>query len=73
MGRSPCCEKGHINKGAWSKEEDERLLTVRDAGALSQKPLVFSVAVRVAVSGGSTTYAPTSNVEISPNKKINSS
>lgn len=26
MGRSPCCEKGHINKGAWSKEEDKRLI-----------------------------------------------
>ncbi|PNX75201.1 MYB-related protein 308-like protein [Trifolium pratense] len=26
MGRSPCCEKGHTNKGAWSKEEDERLI-----------------------------------------------
>ncbi|XP_074572444.1 myb-related protein Zm38-like isoform X2 [Curcuma longa] len=25
MGRSPCCEKEHINKGAWTKEEDERL------------------------------------------------
>ncbi|XWS45564.1 hypothetical protein CRYUN_Cryun15aG0147400 [Craigia yunnanensis] len=26
MGRSPCCEKGHTNKGAWTKEEDERLI-----------------------------------------------
>ncbi|XP_052202855.1 MYB-like transcription factor 4 [Diospyros lotus] len=26
MGRSPCCEKAHTNKGAWSKEEDERLI-----------------------------------------------
>ncbi|XP_050204818.1 transcription repressor MYB6-like [Mercurialis annua] len=26
MGRSPCCEKEHTNKGAWSKEEDERLI-----------------------------------------------
>ncbi|XP_021908231.1 myb-related protein 308-like [Carica papaya] len=26
MGRSPCCEKGHPNKGAWSREEDERLI-----------------------------------------------
>lgn len=26
MGRSPCCEKQHTNKGAWSKEEDERLI-----------------------------------------------
>ncbi|PWZ08345.1 Myb-related protein 308 [Zea mays] len=26
MGRSPCCEKGHTNKGAWTKEEDERLV-----------------------------------------------
>lgn len=25
MGRSPCCEKAHTNKGAWTKEEDERL------------------------------------------------
>ncbi|WCJ37644.1 MYB-like transcription factor 4 [Euphorbia peplus] len=27
MGRSPCCEKEHTNKGAWTKEEDERLVT----------------------------------------------
>ncbi|XP_061369916.1 transcription repressor MYB6-like [Gastrolobium bilobum] len=26
MGRSPCCEKEHTNKGAWSKEEDQRLI-----------------------------------------------
>ncbi|KAF8011744.1 hypothetical protein BT93_I0014 [Corymbia citriodora subsp. variegata] len=26
MGRSPCCESEHMNKGAWSKEEDERLI-----------------------------------------------
>ncbi|XWS15392.1 hypothetical protein CRYUN_Cryun35bG0093000 [Craigia yunnanensis] len=26
MGRSPCCEKAHINKGAWTKEEDRRLI-----------------------------------------------
>ncbi|CAK8579065.1 unnamed protein product [Lathyrus sativus] len=26
MARSPCCEKQHTNKGAWSKEEDERLI-----------------------------------------------
>jgi hypothetical protein len=26
MGRSPCCEKQHTNKGAWSKEEDDRLI-----------------------------------------------
>ncbi|CAI9766476.1 unnamed protein product [Fraxinus pennsylvanica] len=26
MGRSPCCEKQHTNKGAWTKEEDERLV-----------------------------------------------
>ncbi|XP_010530161.1 PREDICTED: transcription repressor MYB6-like [Tarenaya hassleriana] len=25
MGRSPCCEKAHTNKGAWTKEEDLRL------------------------------------------------
>ncbi|KAG0497313.1 hypothetical protein HPP92_002004 [Vanilla planifolia] len=24
--RSPCCEKEHTNKGAWSKEEDDRLI-----------------------------------------------
>lgn len=22
MGRSPCCDKEHINKGTWSREED---------------------------------------------------
>ncbi|XP_078441555.1 myb-related protein 308-like isoform X2 [Wolffia australiana] len=26
MGRSPCCEKVHTNKGAWTKEEDQRLI-----------------------------------------------
>jgi len=26
MGRSPCCEKAHTNKGAWSKEEDQVLI-----------------------------------------------
>ncbi|XP_022969510.1 myb-related protein 308-like [Cucurbita maxima] len=26
MGRSPCCEKAHTNKGAWTKEEDGRLI-----------------------------------------------
>ncbi|GLJ12880.1 hypothetical protein SUGI_0199750 [Cryptomeria japonica] len=26
MGRSPCCEKAHTNKGAWSKQEDETLI-----------------------------------------------
>ncbi|KQJ89177.1 transcription factor MYB8 [Brachypodium distachyon] len=26
MGRSPCCEKAHTNKGAWTKEEDGRLV-----------------------------------------------
>ncbi|PKA46973.1 Myb-related protein 308 [Apostasia shenzhenica] len=27
MGRSPCCEKAHTNKGAWTKEEDHRLVS----------------------------------------------
>ncbi|KAG6571317.1 Myb-related protein 308, partial [Cucurbita argyrosperma subsp. sororia] len=26
MGRSPCCAKQHTNKGAWTKEEDQRLI-----------------------------------------------
>ncbi|XWS29184.1 hypothetical protein CRYUN_Cryun24cG0006800 [Craigia yunnanensis] len=26
MGRSPCCEKGHTKKGAWTREEDECLM-----------------------------------------------
>jgi transcription factor MYB, plant len=26
MGRSPCCETAHTNKGAWTKEEDARLV-----------------------------------------------
>ncbi|KAL5995637.1 myb31 transcription factor31 [Asimina triloba] len=26
MGRSPCCEKAHTNKGAWTKEEDDKLI-----------------------------------------------
>ncbi|XP_016512353.1 MYB-like transcription factor 4 [Nicotiana tabacum] len=33
MGRSPCCEKAHTNKGAWTKEEDERLIAyIRNHG-----------------------------------------
>ncbi|KAK8928293.1 Transcription repressor MYB4 [Platanthera zijinensis] len=31
MGRSPCCEKAHTNKGAWTKEEDERLTAYIEA------------------------------------------
>ncbi|KAI4342121.1 hypothetical protein MLD38_026778 [Melastoma candidum] len=27
MGRSPCCEKAHTNKGAWTKEEDNKLVS----------------------------------------------
>ncbi|XP_074577202.1 myb-related protein 308-like [Curcuma longa] len=27
MGRSPCCEKAHTNKGAWTKEEDQLLVS----------------------------------------------
>ncbi|WOK97360.1 Myb-related protein 308 [Canna indica] len=27
MGRSPCCEKAHTNKGAWTREEDEKLIS----------------------------------------------
>ncbi|CAD5185005.1 unnamed protein product [Musa acuminata subsp. malaccensis] len=26
MGRSPCCEKAHTNKGAWTKEEARHCL-----------------------------------------------
>ncbi|XP_047332688.1 myb-related protein 308-like [Impatiens glandulifera] len=26
MGRSPCCEKAFTNKGAWTKEEDDKLI-----------------------------------------------
>ncbi|XP_074572588.1 myb-related protein 308-like [Curcuma longa] len=26
MGRSPCCEQPHTNKGAWTREEDDRLV-----------------------------------------------
>eukprot|EP00253_Pinus_taeda_P034969 PITA_34969 len=26
MGRSPCCEKAHTNKGAWTQQEDTRLV-----------------------------------------------
>ncbi|KAJ3692796.1 hypothetical protein LUZ60_011891 [Juncus effusus] len=33
MGRSPCCEKAHTNKGAWTKEEDDRLIAyIREHG-----------------------------------------
>uniref|UniRef100_A0A2P2Q8G6 Uncharacterized protein n=1 Tax=Rhizophora mucronata TaxID=61149 RepID=A0A2P2Q8G6_RHIMU len=26
MGRSPCCDKARVNKGAWTREEDELLI-----------------------------------------------
>ncbi|WOL11855.1 hypothetical protein Cni_G20619 [Canna indica] len=26
MGRSPCCDKAHTNKGAWTQEEDQKLI-----------------------------------------------
>ncbi|GFQ03670.1 transcription repressor myb4 [Phtheirospermum japonicum] len=26
MGRTPCCDKEHTNKGAWTKEEDDLLI-----------------------------------------------
>ncbi|KAJ6798502.1 myb-related protein Zm38 [Iris pallida] len=33
MGRSACCKKAHTNKGAWTREEDERLASyIRDHG-----------------------------------------
>ncbi|WOL04511.1 Myb-related protein [Canna indica] len=31
MGRSPCCEKTHTNKGAWTKEEDQKLIAYINA------------------------------------------
>ncbi|KAJ9558595.1 hypothetical protein OSB04_013209 [Centaurea solstitialis] len=31
MVRSPCCEKDHTNKGAWTKEEDQRLVAYINA------------------------------------------
>ncbi|KAJ1265040.1 hypothetical protein BS78_08G047600 [Paspalum vaginatum] len=31
MGRSPCCEKAHTNKGAWTREEDQRLVAYINA------------------------------------------
>ncbi|CAM8885072.1 unnamed protein product [Rhodiola kirilowii] len=26
MGRAPCCDKAHTNKGAWTRDEDQRLI-----------------------------------------------
>ncbi|XP_058218179.1 transcription factor MYB8-like [Rhododendron vialii] len=40
MGRSPCCEKAHTNKGAWTKDEDTRLINyIRDHGEGSWRSL----------------------------------
>nr|QBF29476.1 Myb transcription factor M7 [Crocus sativus] len=40
MGRSPCCEKAHTNKGAWTKEEDDRLISyIRSHGEGSWRSL----------------------------------
>ncbi|KAE8716854.1 20S proteasome alpha subunit PAD1 [Hibiscus syriacus] len=39
MGRSPCCEKAHTNKGAWTKEEDDRLIAyIRAHGEAARLP-----------------------------------
>jgi myb proto-oncogene protein len=44
MGRSPCCEKAHMNKGAWTKEEDQRLIDyIRNHGEGSWRSLPKSV------------------------------
>ncbi|KAL4581163.1 hypothetical protein LXL04_017372 [Taraxacum kok-saghyz] len=43
MMRSPCCEKDHTNKGAWTKEEDERLVSYINAhGESSWRSLPIS-------------------------------
>ncbi|CAN8246774.1 unnamed protein product [Cochlearia groenlandica] len=40
MGRSPCCEKAHTNKGAWTKDEDQRLVDyIRSHGEGSWRSL----------------------------------
>ncbi|KAG7599311.1 SANT/Myb domain [Arabidopsis suecica] len=40
MGRSPCCEKAHTNKGAWTKEEDQLLIDyIRNNGEGSWRSL----------------------------------
>ncbi|EOA36726.1 hypothetical protein CARUB_v10012451mg, partial [Capsella rubella] len=40
MGRSPCCEKAHTNKGAWTKEEDQCLIDyIRNHGEGSWRSL----------------------------------
>ncbi|XP_019090823.1 PREDICTED: transcription repressor MYB6-like [Camelina sativa] len=40
MGRSPCCEKAHSNKGAWTKEEDQLLIDyIRNHGEGSWRSL----------------------------------
>ncbi|KAM7266345.1 hypothetical protein ACFE04_004242 [Oxalis oulophora] len=40
MGRSPCCEKAHTNKGAWTKEEDQLLINyIRKHGEGSWRSL----------------------------------
>ncbi|KAM7256690.1 hypothetical protein ACFE04_012431 [Oxalis oulophora] len=39
MGRSPCCEKAHTNKGAWTKEEDDRLISyIKTHGEAARLP-----------------------------------
>ena len=48
-------------------------LTAKAAGVHSPKPPVFSGAAKAAVSGGSTTSAPTSKEVTLPKKKMNSS
>ncbi|KAL0877106.1 hypothetical protein Bca101_026811 [Brassica carinata] len=48
MGRSPCCEKAHTNKGAWTKEEDQRLIDyIRSHGEGCWRSLPKSAAGRL--------------------------
>ncbi|PVH61492.1 hypothetical protein PAHAL_3G046500 [Panicum hallii] len=47
MGRSPCCEKAHTNKGAWTMEEDQRLVAyIRAHGEGSWRSLPKAVSLQ---------------------------
>ncbi|KAG2239474.1 hypothetical protein Bca52824_091720 [Brassica carinata] len=76
MGRSPCCEKAHTNKGAWTKEEDERLIAyIKAHGEGCWRSLPKAAGLlrcgKAAVSGGSTISGLTLSVETSLKKRTN--
>ncbi|KAF8404242.1 hypothetical protein HHK36_009124 [Tetracentron sinense] len=59
MARTPCCEKAHTNKGAWSKEEDQRLTNhIRAHGEGCWRSLPKAAGRRVFLGSSSSSSSP---------------